>query len=53
VDGGILGVVVSMGLLVLVVLSFSLARLICVMELTELSMEVTLVFLPSCFREED
>jgi len=42
-----------MDLSVLVVLSFSLSRLIWTLELTELSMEISLVLLPSCSGEEN
>jgi len=42
-----------MDLLVLVVLSLSLADFTWIKKLTELGMEISLVFLSSGFREED
>jgi len=42
-----------MDLSVLVVLSFSLITLNLITKLTELSMEISLVLLPSCFGEEN
>jgi len=42
-----------MDLLVLVVLDFSFLHFTWIMKLTELSMEVSLVFLSSCFGEEN